>query len=176
MPAFRRHLYKVKTKKTHNGPRVVRRRSNIHGSGVFARLPLAKGSKIIEYAGERISDKECERRYPEYLDEDNHTFIFELAKNVNIDGGSHGNTARWINHSCAPNCETIEENDKIYIVAVRAIRAGEELTYDYNMDAGEPLTPAVKRRWPCRCGAKKCRGTVLKPTRKPRKKKKSKRG
>ncbi|MBI4291155.1 MAG: SET domain-containing protein-lysine N-methyltransferase [Betaproteobacteria bacterium] len=174
MPAFRNQAHKLKTTNTRSGPRIVTRNSSIHGRGVFARLPLAKGARVIEYAGERISDKECERRYPEYLDEDNHTFIFELAENVNIDGGSKGNSARWINHSCAPNCETIEEDDKIYVVAIRRIRAGEELTYDYNMDAGEPLTPAVKKRWPCRCGAEKCRGTVLKPTRK-RKKKKSKR-
>ncbi len=161
----------MKTNKATSGRRIITRRSGIHGRGVFALQPIRKGAKIIEYAGERISDKECERRYPEYLDEDNHTFIFELDKNVNIDGGSRGNSSRWINHSCAPNCETIEEDKKIFVVARRNIRAGEELTYDYNMDPGEPLTPEVKRRWPCRCGAKNCRGTVLKPYRKPRKKK-----
>ena len=171
MRAFRSHPHTVKSKNNRSGPRFVIRNSAIHGRGVFARLSIAKGERVIEYAGDRISDAECERRYPEYLEEENHTFIFELAEDVNIDGGSHGNASRWINHSCAPNCETIEENDKIYVVAIRAIRPGEELTYDYNMDPGEPLTPAVKRRWPCRCGAKRCRGTVLRRTRTPSKKK-----
>jgi SET domain-containing protein len=141
--------------------RLAVRRSPIHGRGVFALREIASGTRIIEYKGERISDAEAIRRYPESMHAENHTFIFEVAPDVNIDGGSGGNIARWINHSCEPNCETTEEDGRIFIEALRDIRAPEELTYDYNIEAGEAITPAVRRRWPCRCGGAKCRGTVL---------------
>ena len=100
----------------------------------------------------------------------NHTFIFGIEHDHNIDGGAKGNSARWINHSCQPNCDTFEENKRIFIRAIRAIRPGEELTFDYAIEAGERLTRALKARWPCWCGSKRCRGTVLLPTRtRPRK-------
>jgi SET domain-containing protein len=97
--------------------------------------------------------------------------VFGVEHDYNIDGGAKGNIARWINHSCDPNCDTYEKDQRIFVRAIRDIRPGEELSYDYAIEAGEPLTHAVKARWPCWCGAKTCRGTVLVPTPKPRKKK-----
>jgi len=156
------------------GPRFVVRRSGIHGRGVFARRPIRAGETIVEYKGERVTEAEIGRRYPEDMHGINHTFVFGIEHDLNIDGGAKGNTARWINHSCDPNCDTFEANKRIYVRAARNIRPGEELTYDYAIEAGEPLTRALKARWPCWCGAKKCRGTVLVPTPKPRRKKKAK--
>ena len=155
------------------GPRIVVRRSGIHGRGVFARRRIREDETVCEYKGERISEEEIGRRYPEIMDGINHTFVFGLEYDLNIDGGVNGNIARWINHSCDPNCDTYERDKRIFIRAVRNIRPGEELSYDYSIEAGEPLTKAVKARWPCWCGAKKCRGTVLVPTPKPRRKKKA---
>jgi uncharacterized protein len=149
---------------TRPGRRLAVRRSPIHGRGVFALRPIPKGTRIIEYEGERIDDAEALARYPEAMHGENHTFIFEVAPDLNIDGGSGGNSARFINHSCEPNCETVDEDCRIFVEALRDIAAGEELTYDYNIDAGEPITPPVKRRWPCRCGGRNCRGTVLVPS------------
>jgi SET domain-containing protein len=154
------------------GPRIVLRRSGIHGRGVYARLPLHEDETVCEYKGERIGEAEVARRYPEDMHGLNHTFVFGVEDEVNIDGGSKGNIARWINHSCDPNCDTFEEDKRIFVRAIRDIRPGEELTYDYAIEAGEPLTREVKSRWPCWCGAKKCRGTVLVST--PSKKKKRK--
>jgi uncharacterized protein len=146
------------------GRRLVVRRSPIHGRGVFALRRIPKGTRIIEYEGERIDDAQALVRYPELMDAENHTFVFEVAPDLNIDGGSGGNSSRFINHSCDPNCETLDEDCRIFVEAIRDIAPGEELTYDYNIDAGEPITPAVKRRWPCRCGGANCRGTVLVPS------------
>ncbi len=156
---------------SNRGPRFVVRSSGIHGRGVFARRAIRAGETIIEYKGERITEAEIGRRYPEDRHGINHTFVFGIEHDLNIDGGAKGNTARWINHSCDPNCDTFEANKRIYVRAARNIRPGEELTYDYAIEAGEPLTAALKARWPCWCGAKKCRGTVLVPTPKRRKKK-----
>src|SRR5215831_19476848 len=145
------------------GRRIVVRRSPIHGRGVFAARLIPAGARILEYKGERIDDDEALRRYPERMRAENHTFVFEVEEDVNIDGGRNGNSARWVNHSCEPNCETTEEGGRIFIDALRDISVGEELTYDYNIDAGEAITPEVKSRWPCRCGGTNCRGTVLVP-------------
>ena len=146
------------------GPRIVVRRSGIHGRGVFARRPLREDESVCEYKGEIISEAEVTRRYPENMEGLNHTFIFGIEYDVNIDGGSNGNIARWINHSCDPNCDTYDKGKRMFIRAIRDIRPGEELTYDYNIEAGERITNAVKARWPCWCGAKHCCGTLLVPT------------
>lgn len=166
----------MKSRRASTGPRIVVRRSGIHGRGVFARRPIREDETVCEYKGERISEHEIGRRYPEIMDGINHTFVFGIEHDLNIDGGAKGNIARWINHSCAPNCDTYEKDQRIFIRAIRDIRRGEELSYDYAIEAGEPLTKAVKARWPCWCGARKCRGTVLVPTPKPRRKKKAGRG
>jgi hypothetical protein len=171
MRAFNNGTDRMKNNPSRRGPRIVVRSSGIHGRGVFARRRIREGETIIEYKGERITEAEIERRYPEDKKGLNHTFVFGIEHDLNIDGGAKGNSARWINHSCDANCDTYEENKRIFVRAARDIASGEELTYDYAIEAGEPITKAVKARWPCWCGAKKCRGTVLVPTPKPRKKK-----
>lgn len=137
------------------------RKSGIHGRGVFAATRIRKGSRIIEYKGQRVTHEEVDRRYSDCPDTDNHTFLFELDDRWVIDASVRGNAARWINHGCSPNCETVEEDGRIYVEATRDIRPGEELTYDYNITLEERHTPRMKRIWACMCGARRCRGTML---------------
>ena len=152
--------------------KIVARRSAIHGNGVFALEPIAKGERIIEYKGRRRTHAEVDAG--ETGDADSgHTFLFTLNDEYVIDANHEGGVARWINHSCKPNCEaTIEENgkgkrhkDKVFIEAKRAIKPGEELTYDYGITLDEPHTARLKKIWACHCGAKNCRGTMLSPKR-----------
>jgi uncharacterized protein len=143
--------------------RIVVKNSRIHGRGVYAARRLKAGERIIEYKGERIGWKEADRRPPSDPDDPHHTFYFSLSdgKTV-IDASSGGNAARWINHSCAPNCETEETDDgRVFVQALRDIRPGEELNYDYSLTIDERITPTLKRNHACRCGAKDCRGTML---------------
>ena len=137
--------------------RIVTRRSGIHGRGVFATTPIPRGTRIIEYKGERISDEESEHRYSDST----HTFLFMLENNEIIDGGRNGNSSRWINHSCEPNCEANEESGRMFIDALRKIKAGEEITIDYNLHIEERYTAALKREYACVCEMRKCRGTLL---------------
>jgi SET domain-containing protein len=144
-------------------PRIVIRNSKIHGRGVYAARKLAAGERIIEYKGERITWKEADRRPPSDPDDPNHTFFFSLSdgKTV-IDANVNGNAARWINHSCEPNCESEETDDgRVFIEALRDIRRGEELNYDYGLIIDERLTPTLKKQHACRCGSPKCRGTMF---------------
>ncbi len=147
--------------RTDRGPPYVVRRSAIHGRGVFAARAIAKGTRIIEYAGRRISNAAADALYPDRDGTPTHTFLFELDDDMVIDAGQGGNAARWINHSCAPNCEAVEEEGRIFIEAIRAIRPGEELGYDYRIAFDDRPTASEKRRWPCFCGAANCRGTLL---------------
>lgn len=152
--------------------KIVRRSSPIHGNGVFAAQDLPKGVRVIEYRGRRLTHAQANRNYANDADS-GHTFLFTLNEKYIIDGAQEGNDARWINHSCAPNCEAwiIESKkgdplrDKVVIETRRAIRAGEELTYDYGITLEERQTPRLKKIWACKCGAKKCTGTMLKPKR-----------
>jgi len=137
------------------------RGSPIHGKGVFARARIPAGTRLLEYRGERISHEEGDARYPWEDGVPHHTFLFMLDDEVVIDGGRRGNMARWINHSCDPNCEAWIEDGRISFYTRRAIRPGEELTFDYHLVTPERHTAAVKRRYPCRCGAPNCRGTLL---------------
>lgn len=137
------------------------RRSAIQGRGVFATRKIREGTRIIEYKGEVISDEEGDIRYPFDENERHHTFLFRLDSGDVIDAGPRGNAAKYINHSCDPNCEAVIEDGRIWIEAIRSIRPGQELNYDYNFVLEERHTPAVKRRYPCHCGAKNCRGTIL---------------
>jgi uncharacterized protein len=141
--------------------RLVLRRSSIHGNGVYAREFIRAGTRIVEYRGEMITDAEGDQRYPYQPGVPYHTFLFRLDDNLLLDAGSGGNIARWINHSCDPNCETLIDGMRIYVEAIRDISPGEELTYEYHLIVPERHTPAVKKRYPCRCGTEKCRGTML---------------
>lgn len=152
--------------------KIERRKSQIHGNGVFATHAIAKGERIVRYKGSLRTHAEVDAQYGE-LEEDGHTFLFTLNDDYVIDANEGGNVARWINHSCNPNCESvIEENakgkrhkDKVFIEATRDIAAGEELTYNYGIVLDEPHNAKNKKLWACRCGAKNCSGTMLQPKR-----------
>lgn len=145
-------------------------RSSVHGNGVFAQRDIAPGERIIEYAGREITWDEAQIRAEIQGGPHNHTFFFSLANGNVIDGGDHGNEARFINHSCAPNCEAIEEEDgRIFIYALYEIKQDEELSYSYPLIYEGRHTPAIKKAFACRCGAANCTGTMLAP--KPRKRK-----
>jgi uncharacterized protein len=146
------------------GRRIQVRKSGVHGKGVFAIRPLAKGERIIEYTGEIIGWPEALRRHPHDPADPNHTFYFSLDDGSHvIDAKVGGNAARWINHSCAPNCKADETAGRVYIEAVRAIAPGEELFYDYGLVLDERQTAKLKKQYECRCGARRCRGTMLAP-------------
>ena len=153
------------------GRRIQVRRSGVHGRGVFALQALAEGEVLIEYRGEVISWQEAQDRHPHDPSQPNHTFYFHVDDDRVIDASVGGNSARWINHSCDPNCEAVIEEhdgknrkmDKVFIEAIRAIKPGEELTYNYGITLDEPHTARLKKIWACRCGSKKCTGTMLQP-------------
>ncbi|MCU0950311.1 MAG: SET domain-containing protein-lysine N-methyltransferase [Burkholderiaceae bacterium] len=144
--------------------KIVVKNSRIHGRGVYAARNLKKGERVIEYKGELITWKECDRRPPSDPDDPFHTFFFSLSDGKHVlDASVGGNDARWINHSCNANCETEEDDDarRVFVVAIRDINAGEELNYDYGLIIDERITPTLKKNYACRCGAKNCRGTML---------------
>ena len=141
--------------------RIVVRNSSIHGRGVFALRRIPKGTRIIEYKGKLITDKEADRRYSRVHEHSPHTMLFSLEGGWVIDATRRGNSARWINHSCAPNCDIEEEGRRIFIESRRDIHPGDELTYDYNLQIGEKHTRAAKREHACFCGSRRCRGTML---------------
>jgi uncharacterized protein len=149
-------------------PIIKVRRSKVHGRGVFAVQPIKKGTRIIEYLGERVSHKEADRRYDDKDAFDSHTFLFGIDKQTVIDAGVDGNDARFINHSCDPNCESVIEKKRVFIEAIRNIAPGEELAYDYQIQREKDDPPDVDQVFACRCGAKKCRGTMLWPPQRPK--------
>ncbi|HAF02980.1 MAG TPA: SET domain-containing protein-lysine N-methyltransferase [Spartobacteria bacterium] len=153
----RKNPAKTKTRKP--ASRIEVRKSGVHGRGVYATKPISKDTRIIEYTGKRI----LWETVPADLD-DPHTFLFGLdnGKEV-IDPATGGNEARWINHSCDPNCEAIEENERVFIYALRHLRPGEELFYDYALQVDEPRTKEVEKECECNCRSPKCRGTMLEP-------------
>ena len=141
--------------------RFVVRKSGIHGRGVFALVDIPKGTRLIEYLGERMSHEEADRRYGEIHEGSAHTMLFAANDEVVIDATQWGSSARWINHSCGPNCEAVEEDGRVFIETKRAIRAGEELGYDYELIVEGRHTEKLKREHACRCGARNCRGNLL---------------
>jgi hypothetical protein len=139
------------------------RDSPIHGRGVYAARDIRKGERIIEYTGRVVSWKEADRLPPSDPADPSHTFLFSLSdgKRV-IDASVSRNAARWINHSCDPNCESEEDEDgRVFIEAVRDIARGEELHYDYCLVLDEKITKKLRREYRCLCGAQNCRGTML---------------
>ena len=145
------------------GRRLQVRKSGVHGKGVFAVQPIRKGEAFIEYIGEVIGWPEALRRHPHDPDQPDHTFYFHLDDERVIDGLVGGNASRWINHACAPNCEAEDDSGRVWLKALRNIKVGEELFFDYGLVIDERHTAALKKRFECRCGAKTCRGTMLAP-------------
>lgn len=136
------------------------RGSEIHGRGVYAAKFIPKGTKIIEYVGELVDKKESERRGVSQHAKSQRTgdaavYIFTLSQRYDIDGNVPWNTARLINHSCAPNCEAWIEGRKIFIHSLGDIEAGQELTFDYGFDVD------CYEDHPCRCGKDGCIGYIV---------------
>jgi hypothetical protein len=140
------------------------RRSPIHGRGVFAKVDIPKGERVIEYKARKITWAQADRWYADDESKPSHTFLFTLDDKYVLDGNKDANSARWINHACKPSCQPDEENGRVFIKAIRNIKAGEELSYDYGLVIDAPLTKELKLEYPCWCGAKKCRGTLLSST------------
>ena len=154
------------SKKSSAKPRRIQvRRSAVHGKGVYAVQAIAAGDTVLEYVGEIISWEEAQARHPHDPANPNHTFYFHIDETRVIDALYGGNSSRWINHSCDPNCEADEQNGRIFIKALRDIAAGEELNYDYGLIIDERYTRKLKADYPCWCGATNCRGTLLAPKR-----------
>jgi hypothetical protein len=143
------------------------RNSPVHGRGVFAVQPIKKGTRILEYLGDRVSHEAADKRYEDHDESDNHTFLFIVDKKTVIDAGVGGNDARFINHQCAGNCESVIENRRVFIDAVRDIEPGQELGYDYEIGREKDDPPNVDEIYACRCGSPQCRGTMLWPAKKP---------
>lgn len=151
--------------KPHAGRRIQVRTSGVHGKGVYATTPIAAGETIIEYTGERISWDEAMDRHPHDPKQPNHTFYFHIEDGRVIDALFGGNSSRWINHACDPNCEADEVEGRVFIKALRDLEAGEELFYDYGLVIDERYTPKLKKEFACYCGSPLCRGTMLAPKR-----------
>ena len=152
--------------------KIVARKSPIHGNGVFAVAPIRKGERVIEYKGRRRSHDQVDNDTSGDV-ESGHTFLFTLNEDWVVDANYEGNDARWINHSCDPNCEAViaeaegddRRKDRVFIESVRDIAPGEELTYNYGIVLAERHTPRLKKIWACLCGSPKCTGTMLQPKR-----------
>jgi uncharacterized protein len=129
---------------------LIIRSSQIHDAGCYTLTPIRKGTKVIEYTGRRITVEEGDQLY----ETREITYLFGLSDGKHVIDG-YG-MAMFINHSCNPNCETDEEDGRVWIIAARGIKAGEELSYNYRLYEGEGEAP-------CFCGAKKCRGTMYSP-------------
>jgi SET domain-containing protein len=142
--------------------RIVARRSPIHGNGVFAVEPLAKGEEVIEYKGKLLTNDEADELYGDG-GETGHTFLFTLNDDYIIDANQNGNgaavrLAAVVEESPSGN----PRRDKVKIETIRRIKPGEELTYDYGIVLEVPHTARLKKLWKCLCGSPKCTGTLLK--------------
>jgi hypothetical protein len=158
----------VPTQSRSPGRKITVRRSPVHGRGVFATRSICAGELICEYTGERITWDEAIGRHPRDPLQPNHTFYFDIGDGTVIDGAVGGNSARWINHSCVPNCEAEDHDGRIFIRATKPIDAGDELGLDYALIVGERHTRRLRLQYACRCGSAQCRGTMLAERRKRR--------
>jgi uncharacterized protein len=158
-------------------PLYVVRNSEIHGRGVFALRRIRKGTRILEYTGERISNKEADRRYDDDKMKRHHTFLFTLDSKTCIDGSirTGGGDASFINHSCEPNCEAVITGRKIFIHALHTIEPGTELAYDYQYERTGENDAKLEKFYICKCGAPNCRGSIMKPAKKKRARARSRR-
>lgn len=141
---------------------IIIKNSKIHGTGIYAKKNIKKGTQIIEYVGEKLTKKQADKRFQETLEKAEkdkslgEVYLFELNKKYDIDGNVPHNTARWINHSCDPNCETeIVDGKEIWVTAKRDINKGEELSFNYGFGWEE------HKDYPCNCGTEKCKGFML---------------
>ena len=140
------------------------RGSKIAGRGAFAVRPIRPGERVIEYLGERVSHAVADARYDDHAGGAHHTFLFTASRTIVIDATVNGNEARFINHSCDPNCESVIEGGRVFIDAIKPIATGAELTYDYAYTRdGTETKEEESGLYGCRCGAKHCRGTILAP-------------
>jgi len=137
------------------------RSSPTQGLGAFATRAIPSGTRLIEYVGQRMTPEEADAKYDDESVERHHTFLFAIDDDIVIDAAVDGNEARFINHSCDPNCDAVIEDKRIWIETIRDVRRGEELAYDYAYILEERHSPAVKKRYPCYCGSANCRGTIL---------------
>jgi SET domain-containing protein len=136
------------------------KKSNVHGRGLFARKDIPKDTKVIEYKGTRMPASEL----PDVDENDpdgHHTVIFSLDNGMLIDASRRGNAAQFANHSCNPNCDTIEEDGRIYIRSLRKIKKGEEIVYDYHLHLAGPFDKDWLVDYACHCGSRKCRKIML---------------
>jgi SET domain-containing protein len=159
--AHMRHASRMTQDEARAKPLFEVRRSGIHGRGVYATQRIPKGTRIVEYLGDRISHEEADDRYAAKGQDDGHTFLFVVSDEVVIDAGVGGNAARFINHSCKPNCDTVIEDERVFIEALRTIAPGEELAYEYGLTWESTDDPEELANYACRCGAPTCRGTML---------------
>ena len=152
-------------------PLYIVRTSEIHGRGVFALRRIRKGTRILEYTGERISNKEADRRYDDTKMKRHHTFLFTLDSKTVIDGAlkTGGGDASFINHSCEPNCEAVITGKKIFIHALHTIEPGTELAYDYKYERTGKNDAKLEKFYICKCGAPNCRGSIMQPAKKKKK-------
>jgi SET domain-containing protein len=158
----------MKKRATTRKPLFEVRHSRIHGYGVFALRRIRKGTMVIEYLGDRVSHALANERYKDKDPKDGHTFLFTIDAKTVIDAGVNGNEARFVNHGCHPNCQTVNTGRRIFIEALRTIQPGEELAYDYQIQRDDDDPADVDVIFACRCGAKSCRGSMLEaPKRRP---------
>jgi hypothetical protein len=139
------------------------RLSPIQGQGAFALRRIPRGTRIIEYTGERITHEVADARYDDEAMERHHTYLFTVDERTVIDAAVGGNESRIINHSCDPNCVVVIARGRIFIDAIQDIPSGEELCYDYSYEREEDDDAQAEKLYPCRCGARRCRGTILSP-------------
>ncbi|RQM59619.1 MULTISPECIES: SET domain-containing protein [Burkholderia] len=141
--------------------RVTVRKSSVHGRGVFALRAIPAGHRILEYRGEVTSWRQASARHRR-SGMSGHTFIFGLTDGSVIDGSIGGNSARWLNHSCQPNCEAIEdERGRVFIETLEDVMPGDELFIAYGLTIDEAITPELAADYSCRCGTSRCTGSML---------------
>ena len=140
--------------------RVIVRRSSVHGRGVFAMKPLAAGERVLQYKGEITSWRNAVRRHQREGVE-GHTFLFGLSDGSVIDGSRGGNSARWLNHACAPNCETIEDEGRIFIHTLRPSSPVKNCSLNICSPLTDLLDEEARAQYACRCAAAGCRQSML---------------
>ena len=152
-------------------PQFEIRESAIAGKGAFALQFIAPAVRLIEYTGERVSHEVADARYADEEAAGNtHTVLFSVDDKTVIDAGVNGNDARFFNHSCDPNCQSRIVRGRVYLETIRDIEPGEELTYDYEIPRDDETDEVARQKYPCHCGAQNCRGTLLLPAKKPKRK------